>query len=427
MDSISTSVLFIILGILLLISAYFSGSETGMMSINRYRLKHLEKQKHRGAKRVSKLLSRPDRLIGLILIGNNLVNIAASAIATIIGIRLYGDVGVVYATFALTLVVLIFAEVTPKTLAALYPEKVAFPSSILLSILLYALYPLVVMVNWITNGFLKMLRISSEQREQHSLSTEELRTVVNESSALLAERDQNMLVGILDLENVTVEDIMIPRNELVGIDINNDWKKIQRQLTQSTHTRVLLYRDNIDDVVGYIHVRDALRLLSKNQFTKATLLRAVRELYFIPEGTPLNVQLLKFQHAKERLGLVVDEYGDIQGLVTLEDILEEIVGDFTTTMAPATSEEVHPQPDGSYLIDGSASIRDINKEMSWDLPTDGPKTLNGLIIEYLEDIPQSSLSVRIAGYPVEIVDVSDNMIKTVRIMPEHFVSHSPNE
>lgn len=425
MDSISTSVLFITLGILIFISAYFSGSETGMMSLNRYRLKHLEKQKHRGAKRVSKLLSRPDRLIGLILIGNNLVNIAASAIATIIGMRLFGDVGVLYATFVLTLIVLIFAEVTPKTLAALYPEKVAFPSSVILTALLKVLYPLVILVNAITNGFLKLLGISAEQREQHSLSTEELRTVVNESSALLPERDQNMLVSILDLEKVTVEDIMIPRNELVGIDINFDWKKIQKLLTQSNHTRVLLYRDNIDDVVGYVHVRDALKLLSKNQFTKATLLRAVRELYFIPEGTPLNVQLLKFQHAKERLGLVVDEYGDIQGLVTLEDILEEIVGDFTTTMEPTPSDEVHRQPDGSYLIDGSATIRDINKEMSWHLPTDGPKTLNGLIIEYLEDIPQANLSVRISGYPVEIIDVSDSMIKTVRIMPDFISQEKP--
>ncbi len=396
-----------------------------MMSLNRYRLKHLEKQKHKGAKRVSRLLERPDRLIGLILIGNNLVNIAASAIATIIGMRLLGDVGVVYATFILTLVVLIFAEVTPKTLAALYPEKVAFPSSIILGALLKLLYPVVVMVNAITNGFLSLLGISSEQREQHSLSTEELRTVVNESSAFLPERDQNMLVGILDLENVTVEDIMIPRSELVGIDINDDWKKIQKQLTQSNHTRVLLYRDSIDDVVGYVHVRDALKLLSKNQFTKATLIRAVRELYFIPEGTPLNTQLLKFQHAKERLGIVVDEYGDIQGLVTLEDILEEIVGDFTTTMTPTPSDEVHRQPDGTYLIDGSATIRDINKEMSWHLPTDGPKTLNGLIVEYLEDIPQAKMSVRIAGYPVEIVDVRDNMIKTVRVIPEYISRENP--
>ena len=420
--------LFIILGVLVLISAYFSGSETGMMSLNRYRLRHLEKQNHKGAIRVTKLLNRPDRLIGLILIGNNLVNIAAASIATIIGIRFFGDVyGMLASTVGLTFIILIFAEVTPKTLAALHPEKVAFPSSILLSLLLKILFPLVLAVNWITNGILLLLGINAEQREQHSLSSEELRTVVNEAGVLLPERDQSMLVSILDLENVNVEDIMIPRSELVGIDVNHDWKKIQRQLTQSNHTRVLLYRDNMDDVVGYLHARDALKLLSKNQFTKATLLRSVRELYFIPEGTSLNVQLLKFQHARERLGLVVDEYGDIQGLVTLEDILEEIVGDFTTTITSTTSEEVHLQPDGSYLVDGSATIRDINKEMSWNLPTDGPKTLNGLIIEHLEDIPQTKLSVRIAGYPVEIVEVSNNRIQTVRVIPEHFKKNTKKE
>ncbi len=428
MEHISTQVLFIALGILILISAYFSGSETGMMSLNRYRLRHLEKEKHKGAKRVSKLLNRPDRLIGLILIGNNLVNIAAASIATIIGIRFFGDVyGMLVSTVVLTLVILIFAEVTPKTLAALYPEKIAFPSSILLTILLKLLLPLVIVVNWITNGILMLMGISSEQREQHSLSSEELRTVVNESGALLHEQDQSMLMSILDLEKVSVEDIMIPRSDLVGIDVNDDWKKIQKQLTQANHTRVLLYRDNIDDVVGYIHARDALKLLSKSQFTKATLLRAVRELYFIPEGTPLNIQLLKFQHAKERLGLVVDEYGDIQGLVTLEDILEEIVGDFTTTMTPTASEEVTLQPDGSYLVDGSASIRDVNKEMGWELPTDGPKTLNGLIIEHLEDIPQNNISVRIAGYPIEIVEASNHRIKIVRVLPEFFVSETTEE
>lgn len=393
------------------------------MSINRYRLKHLEKENHKGAKRVGKLLERPDRLIGLILIGNNLVNIAAASIATIIGTRLLGDFGgFIASTVILTFVILIFAEVTPKTLAALYPEKISFPSSLILSPLLKVLYPLVVIVNWITNGLLSTIGVSPEQRQQHSLSTEELKTVVNESGALLGDRDQDMLVSILDLENVTVEDIMIPRNELVGIDINEDWKKIQKQLTQSTHTRVLLYRDSVDDVVGYVHMRDALKLLSKNQFTKATLLRAVREIYFIPEGTTLNVQLLKFQRAKERIGLVVDEYGDIQGLVTLEDILEEIVGDFTTTQTPAPSEEVIQQPDGSFLVDGSATVRDINKEMDWHFPTDGPKTLNGLILEYLEDIPEAKLSVRIAGYPLEIVDVTGNMIKTVRIIPEFYIA-----
>ena len=425
--------LFIILGILILISAYFSSSETGMMSLNRYRLRHLEKQKHKGAKRVSDLLKRPDRLIGLILIGNNLVNIAASAIATIIALRLSHELGisedisVLIATIILTLVVLIFAEVTPKTLAALYPEQIAFPSSIVLTLLLKLLLPLVVSVNWITNGILMLLGISSEQREQHSLSSEELRTVVNESGALLHERDQSMLMSILDLEKVSVDDIMIPRSELVGIDVNDDWKKIQKQLTQANHTRVLLYRDNIDDVVGYIHARDALKLLSKSQYTKATLLRAVRELYFIPEGTPLNIQLLKFQHAKERLGLVVDEYGDIQGLVTLEDILEEIVGDFTTTQTPTPSDVVTLQPDGSYLVKGNASIRDVYKEMSWQLPTDGPKTLNGMIIEHLEDIPQNNISVRIAGYPIEIVDASENRIKIVRVMPEYFVDEEIDE
>jgi Mg2+/Co2+ transporter CorB len=412
--------LFVILGMLILLSAFFSGSETGMMSINRYRLRHLVKQNNRSAKRVNTLLKRPDRLIGLILIGNNLVNIAASAIATVIGMRLFGDMGIAIATFGLTLIILIFAEVTPKTLAALHPERIAFPSSLILAALLKVLMPLVMLVNAITNGLLVLIGISPEQREQHSLSTEELKTVVNEAGALIPELDQNMLVGILDLENVTVEDIMIPRNELVGIDINDDWKKIQKQLTQSTHTRILLYRDTIDEVVGYIHVRDALRLLSKNQFTKATLLRAVREIYFIPEGTTLNVQLLKFKQAKERLGLVVDEYGDIQGLVTLEDILEEIVGDFTTTKEPTTSDEVTLQPDGSYLVDASATVRDLNKEMGWHLPTDGPKTLNGLIIEYLEDIPQNKMSLRIAGYPIEIVDVTDNMIKTVRILTNYY-------
>ncbi|WNC71393.1 HlyC/CorC family transporter [Thalassotalea psychrophila] len=420
MDNISTSMLFSILGVLVLLSAYFSSSETGMMSINRYRLRHLEQKKHKGAKRVSKLLARPDRLIGLILIGNNLVNIAASAIATIIGMRLFGDVGVLYATIILTLVILIFAEVTPKTLAALYPEKVAFPSSIILKLLLKLMYPFVVALNWITNGILILLRISPEQREEHSLSSEELRTVVNESSALLPTRDQDMLVSILDLEKVTVEDIMIPRSEIQGIDINDPWKDIQKQLTHANHTRVILYRDSIDDVVGYVHMRDAVKMLSKSQFTKATLLRAVREMYFIPEGTQLNVQLLKFQHAKERLGLVVDEYGDIQGLVTLEDILEEIVGDFTTTMEPAPSDEVTAQPDGSFLVDGTANVRDINKEMDWNLPIDGPKTLNGVILEYLEEFPEPNISMRIAGYPMEIIAVNDNMIKSVRIMPEHY-------
>jgi Mg2+/Co2+ transporter CorB len=391
-----------------------------MMSINKYRLRHLEKENHKGAKRVSALIQRPDRLIGIILIGNNLVNIGAATVAATIANRYFGDVwGPLINTIGLTFIILIFAEVTPKTLAALYPEKVAFPSSIILKYLLKICLPFVIGLNWITNGILKLFGISTEQISEHSLSKEELKTVVNESSALLPERHQNMLVSILDLEQVKVEDIMIPRNEIVAIDVNDDWKMIMRQLTHAQHTRVLLYRDQVDDAVGFIHSRDALRLLTKEQFTKATLLRAVREIYYIPEGTSLNVQLLKFQQSKERIGLVVDEYGDIQGLVTLEDILEEVVGDFTTTMTPTPSEEVHAQQDGSFLVDGSANIRELNKEMSWELPLNGPKTLSGLIIEYLEDIPKEKISLRIAGYPIEIVEVTENMVKLARVLPEY--------
>ncbi|GIU44093.1 membrane protein [Shewanella algidipiscicola] len=390
-----------------------------MMSLNRYRLRHLANNGHKGALRAIKLLDRPDRLIGLILIGNNLVNILASAIATIVGIRLFGDIGVAIATGALTLVVLVFAEVTPKTVAALHPERIAFPSSVLLKMLLVVLWPLVKVVNLITSTILHIMGIRSV-KEDDALSQEELRTVVHEAGALIPRRHQEMLLSIMDLEKVTVEDIMIPRSELYAININDDFKSINRQVIQSPHTRVLLYRDTIDDAVGFVHLRDALRLQSKGQFSKSSLLRAVKELYFVPEGTPLNVQLANFQRNKERIGLVVDEYGDIQGLVTLEDILEEIVGDFTTSMVTTPSEDINKQPDGSYLIDATINIRDLNKEMGWHFPIDGPKTLNGLIIEYLEDIPEPNTSMRIFGYPIEIVEVGENMIKTVRVMPQHY-------
>ncbi len=391
-----------------------------MMSLNRYRLKHLVKSNHTGAKRVEKLLDRPDRLIGLILIGNNLVNILASSIATIIGMRLFAEneaLGLAVSTGLLTIVILIFAEVTPKTLAALHPEKVAFPSSLLLRPMLTLFYPLVWLVNIISNGLLSLLRVNVNHNDNGALSSEELRTVVHEAGAMIPQRHQDMLISILDLEKVTVDDIMVPRNEIIAIDINDDWETLLRQLRNISHTRVLLYRDTIDDAVGFVHTRDALRLLLKEQFDKTTLLRAVKELYFIPEATPLNVQLLKFQRKKERIGLIVDEYGDIQGLVTLEDILEEIVGDFTTTMAPSASEEIEAQPDGSYIIDGTANVRDINKEMNWHFPTNGPKTLNGLILEYLEEIPESNISLKIAGHPLEVLEIENNVIQRVRVQP----------
>lgn len=426
MEDISTGMLFGLLIILMLLSAYFSSSETGIMSINRYRLKHLENEGHRSATRVQKLLKRPDRLIGLILIGNNLVNVAASSIATIIGMRFFGDVGIAVATISLTLALLIFAEVTPKTIAALHPEKIAFPSSYILFPLMKVFFPLVVCVNYITNSFLALFKISPIDDEAQSLSKEELRTVVHESGVLIPKDHQDMLVGILDLEKVTAEDIMVPRNEIAGIDINDDWKTIQKQLTHSQHTRVLVYRDSIDDSVGFIHVRDALRMLSKDQFSKATLLRAVREIYFTPDKTNLHRLMFNFKRNKERIGLVVDEYGDIQGLVTLEDILEEIVGEFTTNIPEEQSEDIIAQQDGSVLVDGTINIRDLNKEMDWQLPTEGPKTLNGLILEYLEDIPQEKISFRLAGYPMEIVDMKDNVVKMVRVIPELYREASAN-
>jgi Mg2+/Co2+ transporter CorB len=418
LDDISTGVLFSLLILLLIISGYFSGSETGMMSLNRYKLRHLANQGHRGAKRVEKLLSRPDRLIGLILIGNNLVNILASAIATIIGMRLYGDLGVAIATGALTLVVLVFSEVTPKTLATIYPERVSYLSSLVLNVLMKVLYPLVWFVNGITNGFLLLLGLKVDNMDSSKLNSAELRTIVDEAGGLIPRRHQDMLLSILDLENVTVEDLMVPRSDIAAININDDWKSITRQLIHSAHGRIVLYRDTIDEVVGMLRVREAYRLMmEKNDFSKANLLRAADEVYFIPEATPLNTQLLKFQRNKERIGLIVDEYGDIQGLITLEDILEEIVGEFTTSITPTLAEEVTSQADGSLLIEGSANIRDLNKSLNWNLPTDGPRTLNGLILEQLEDIPDSQLSIEVAGHQMVIMDVSENMIKLVKILP----------
>ncbi|RUO60565.1 HlyC/CorC family transporter [Pseudidiomarina insulisalsae] len=421
MDEIATSTLLIILGLLLFLSAYFSGSETGMMSVNRYRLRHLAQQDHSGAKRVQYLLDRPDRLIGLILIGNNLVNIGASAIATVLCFRWFGDAGIVVATFGLTIIVLIFAEVTPKTIAALHPERVAFPSSVILKPLLTIMYPVVATVNFITNGFMRILGVNPNTTlGQDALSSEELRTVVNEAQSMIPSSHQDMLLSILDLEKVTVEDVMIPRADISGIDVQDDIKSIIKQLSQAQYTRLLLYRSEIDDVIGFLHARDIMQIVTKSssETDKAELIRAAREIYFIPEGTPLNVQLLKFQHNKERIGLVVDEYGDIQGLVTLEDILEEIVGDFTTNITPAPSETVSPQEDGSILVEGTANIRELNKEMNWELPTSGPKTVSGLIVELLGDIPQHPLCLRIEGYALEIMESSESMVKQVRFLPD---------
>lgn len=424
LDHVSTSTLIIILVIMVVVSAYFSASETGMMTLNRYRLRHLSKQGNRAARRVEKLLRRPDRLISLVLIGNNLVNILASALATIVGIRLYGNAGVAIATGVLTFVVLVFAEVMPKTIAALYPERVAFPSSVLLAPLQKIMLPLVWLLNTITRGLMRLCGIRGNVHRSDAVSKDELRSIVNESQSQISRRNQDMLISVLDLEKVTVSDIMVPRNEVVGIDINDDWKSIMRQLTHSPHGRILLYRQSLDDAIGMLRVREAYRLMTeKKEFNKENLLRAADEIYFIPEGTPLNVQLVKFQRNKEKVGVIVDEYGDIQGLVTVEDILEEIVGDFTTSMSPTLAEEVNPQSDGSVLIDGSANVRELNKAFNWSLPIDA-RTINGMLLEALEEIPQVETQVRIGNYLIDVLDVQENMIKRVRVKPIVSQDHS---
>ncbi|AUX94535.1 HlyC/CorC family transporter [Mixta gaviniae] len=427
MEHVSTTTLIITLVVMILVSAYFSGSETGMMTLNRYRLRHKARNGNRAARRVEKLLRRPDRLISLVLIGNNLVNILASALATIVGMRIYGDAGVAIATGILTFAVLIFAEVLPKTVAALYPEKVAYPSSLLLGPLQIVMMPLVWLLNTITRLLMRMVGIKSDGAISGALSKDELRTIVYESRSLMSRRHQDMLLSVLDLEKVNVDDIMVPRNEIVGININDDWKSIERQVSHSPHGRIVLFRDSLDDAVAMLRVREAWRMMTeKKEFTKENLLRAADEIYFVPEGTPLNVQLVKFQRNKKKVGLVVDEYGDIKGLVTIEDILEEIVGDFTTSMSPSLAEEVMPQSDGSVLIEGSANVREINKAFNWHLPQEEARTINGMLLEELEEIPQAGTRIQVANYDVDILDVQDNMVKQVRITPQQPLKTSVN-
>ncbi len=415
MHDIPLAVLFIALFLLLMLSAFFSSSETGLMSINRYRLRHLAKNNHRGAMRASRLLETPDKLIGLILLGNNFVNVLASSIATIIALRLGGEAAIAIAAGLLTFALLIFSEVAPKTAAAFYPEKIAFPAAFVYTPLLKLLYPVVWLVNLLANGLLKLFKIDVNNKSAESLSREELRTVVNEAGSLIPKRHQTMLLSILDLENVTVEDIMIPRNEIAGVDLNNEIEQIAEQLKHSHHTRLPVFRDNINQIEGFLHIRSVLTLLAHDHFTIDTLLRSIQPTYFVPETTPLNTQLLNFQRQEKRIAMAVDEYGDIQGLVTLEDILEEIVGKFTSEAA-TTIKDIHPQKDGSYLVDGSANIRDLNRMMKWSFPVDGPKTFNGLITEHLESIPELGITVKISGYPIEVVQIQGNTVKTARIL-----------
>ena len=420
MDDPSIGILLGSIILLIIVSAYFSSSETAMMALNRYRLKHLSNEGHGGARKAEKLLERPDRLLGIILIGNNLANFTAASLATVLAIQLLGETGVAWAPVICTIVFLVFAEVAPKTIAAVYPEKVALPSSYLLRVLLWLGFPFVWLVNAMANGMLLLVGVRQDDASEDHLSIEELRTVVYEGSQI-AGHHQDMMLGVLDLEKVTVDDIMVPRNEILGIDIEDDIDEIVNQIRSLQHTRLPVFKEDIDRIIGILHVRNAARFLIDGDLTKAALLQETTDPYFVPENTPLQTQLINFQQEKERIALVVDEYGDIQGIVTIEDILEEIVGDFTTDLA-ATSIDIHPQDDGSHLVDGGTHIRLINRSLGWELPVDGPKTLNGLITEYLETIPEANICFTIESYRFEIVQIQDNMIRTAKLWqaPEPF-------
>jgi len=413
-DDIPLAGLISLLVVLLLLSAFFSGSETALMSLNRYKLRHKARAGHKGAKIAEQLLQRPDRLIGLILLGNNAVNIAASALVGVVSMQMGGEVGFAIGTALLTLVVLIFAETAPKTMAALYPERVAFPAAYIYYPLLKILYPLVWLVNVMANAVLFLLGQRKGDAEGHALSREELRTVVYEAGTRISGRYRQMLVSILDLEKVSVDDVMVPHNEIVGIDLDDDIVEIAELIRNSEHTRLPVYRDTIDQVVGILHLRKLANLFSENKIEKKAIESLLVEPYFVPEGTPLSTQLVQFQKGRQRFALVVDEYGDIQGIVTLEDILEEIVGEFTTDPADDENEIVR-ESESTFLVDGAANIREMNRAMNCSLPTDGPKTLNGLVLEYLETIPDSGTGLKIDGYPIEIIDTKENKVQLARI------------
>ena len=412
-DDVPLAGLIGLLIVLLMLSAFFSGSETALMSLNRYQLRHKARQGHRGAGLAENLLKRPDRLIGLILLGNNLVNFSAASLVAVIAFEIGGQPAVALGTLILTLAVLIFSEAAPKTLAAMHPERLAFPAAMIYYPLLKITYPIVWLTNAASNGVLFLLGVRENSSDLQSLTREELRTVVHEAGARISSRYREMLLNILDLEQVTVDDVMVPHNEIVGIDLDSNSVEIESLISTSQHTQLPVYRDNIDQVVGILHLRK-LANLAQQDLTRDNLLRLLSEPYFVPEGTPLSTQLVQFQRRGERTALVVDEYGDIQGIVTLEDILEEIVGEFTTDPADDEDDVVSEGSD-TFLVDATANIREVNRSQNWDLPTNGPKTINGLIIEMLETIPAPGTCLKINGYPIEIVETDDNRIRSVRV------------
>jgi Mg2+/Co2+ transporter CorB len=412
-NDIPLSILLGALILFLIISAFFAGSETALMSLNRYRLQHLVKQKHIGAIKAHKLLQRPDRLISLILLGNCFANTLASSLATVIAIRLAGEEAIPAAAAILTLAMLIFSEVTPKTLAAIKPEVIAFPSAWVHILLMKIVYPIVWIVNVCSNLLLRIVGVQIAHGHHHaSLNKDELRSILVDADRLIPQRYQKMLMGILDLESATVEDVMTPRNEITGIDLEDSIESIIQQIQHSPHTRLPVYKKSIDRVIGFLHLRIVLSQISHKDFDKQKITDHLLKPFFIPASTSLHEQMQSFKAEKLRIGLVVDEYGDVQGLVTLDDLLQEIVGELINEEI-----DVKKQADGSYLVDASVTVRDLNRITHWDLPTEGPKTLNGLIIEIMENIPKSGTSLKLYGYVVEILNADDKTIKLVKFYP----------
>ena len=411
MESLSTFWLSVLLFILILASAFFSASETSMMAINRYRLKSLSAKNNHQAKRVEKLLKNIDYLIGGILLGNNFVNILAASIATLLSIKLWGEGSVIFASLMLTVIILIFAETTPKTYAAKNPEKIALPASWFIDLLIKVFRPLIFLISYISQSILKLFGLKNINND--ILNSEELRMAVVDSKPMLSKNYRKMLLNIIDLEKVKVEDIMIPHNELVSADINNE-DEVFEQLKRVQHTRLLVFEGSENNIIGTIHMRDVVNVYAKDEMDISAIKKLIREPYFIPEGTPLSQQLEHFKSQKRRLGIVVDEYGEVQGMVVLDDILEEIVGQFTSNQGESIN-EINLQDDGSYLVDPRISIREINAALKVKLPSDNAKTLNGLILEHLQSFPQHNVSLKIEPLIIEIVQVSKQGIRLVRI------------
>lgn len=399
--------------ILLFLSAFFSSSETGMMALNRFRLKHLIKQKDKSAIRANKLLQRPDRLLGIILIGNNFVNILAAALTTILCLRLFGDSGVFIGSIILTMIVLIFAEVTPKTFAANYAEKVALPASIILKFLQKILYPLVWIVNFFSNSILKLFGVEEKQSDD-DLSPDELKSILENSGDLIPSRYQEMLLSVLELDKISIDEVMIPKNEVIGIDLSKDINEIKSFLESSKKEFFPIFDQNLDDIKGIIDLYGINSFLSSNKHDKDSLLDNSEEVYFALENTSLNIQLNNFQKDKKKVAIVLDEYGSVKGIIDIKDILEEIVGELADPHDEAKV-DIKKQKDGSYLIDASISVREINKRLGWNLPLSGPKTLNGLILENTETIPEANISLEIENYLIETILIKDNMIKFTKV------------